>query len=659
MVVLVIGRGLGLGMRSGLTVRMGISLGFLLLGVLLGGLVLLSLAGVGLGLFLLGVLLGGLVLLSLAGIGLGFLLLGALLGGLVLLRLVGVGLGFLLLGVLLGGLMLLRLAGIGLGFLLLGVLLGGLVLLRLAGVGLGLCLLSMLLGGLVLLSLAGIGLGLFLLSMLLGGLVLLSLAGVGLGLFLLGVLLGGLMLLSLAGVGPSLFLLGVLLRLLPLLGFSLLPMRLGLLPRMLIGFGALLRLEIGALLIEPRLGRDLVPLALIGQCLLLLGLLLMRLLPGLLLLLAGLVIAMRRQRAGGCRYRHCGRAAMVGQGRRRRALIIMLAPVVEGARLLLAMRLFGLPVGGLFGLVRGVIGLPFGLTALLGRPLGAGGIDLGAAVGPVGGAHRTAVAGHRGGVDGAGPGQFARGAVGVMGGVGHGAAIAVVDNDQLAVGIAVAVVGVADEVGIVRAGLIIIVAVAAVDRFDQAHGVVAAAPGPQPCRPVVEAVVGRSVAEGVAHRIGAVDIGIGVVGLHHPDDLDGWCCGQGVGRGRRCCLGFRPGGQRHGQGGRAGRRGGGIGRGVAGGQHGAGGQDRSGCGEGGQRTGHGKSPLPAIVTVTKCTARWGKSPAKSKIALAVSGPKNRCDGNRHNGRVRRKRSRTIDLLFSMPRNCWEVGACPL
>ena len=499
----------------------------------------------------------------------------------------GVRRGFsLLMGLCLGLLLsvLRRLGGLRLLLMLLLGLMGGLrFLLVLVGLGFGCC---MLLLGVLFRLLVRRGLSLFLVRPLFGLLLdVLSRGGLLLLLMLLGLLVRHLRLVLMLlgfGCGLGMLLLGLLLGLLLLrvllrLLLSVLG-RLRLLLLLVLGdlLLVLLLLHIGALLVEAGLGGDLVLVLLLRDGLLL-GLLLL-LLFAVLVLLVGIVGDQGAGDAGHDGGRGDVGAAMVADRRRWWPLVVMLLPVVESVGFLGAAILFTLPVGGLFGGVFVVVGAPLGLAALLGLPVGAGGVDLGAARGPVGGTDLAAFAVQRGCIDVAGARQFAGGAVGIAVLLirRQGAAVAIVDDDQFAtIVIAVRIIGVADQVGFIGAGLVIIVAVAAVDRFDQADRIVMAAPGPDVGRAIIVAIVGRGVAEGVAHGVGALDIGVVVLGPCHMHDAHGRRRGgQGAGgrrRGDRC---FRTGGQRHGQrdiaAGRRGRRPW-IGRGIAGGKHRGGG----------------------------------------------------------------------------------------
>ena len=154
------------------------------------------------------------------------------------------------------------------------------------------------------------------------------------------------------------------------------------------------------------------------------------------------------------------------------------------------------------------------------RPLFALAGDGVAASRPVGLGDRLALLAAGGGIDFPGAGKVAAGEVGALVDIlrGQRPAAAVIDDYQLTALIAVAIAVVADEVGIVRARLVIIVAVAIGGRFDHAHSVVVTAPHPGAHAVVVDGVVGRSVAEGAVHRIAFVSVGVAPTGLGETRD---------------------------------------------------------------------------------------------------------------------------------------------
>lgn len=91
------------------------------------------------------------------------------------------------------------------------------------------------------------------------------------------------------------------------------------------------------------------------------------------------------------------------------------------------------------------------------------------------------------------------------------AATAAIDRNQRAVGISITVIGIADIIGIIVAGLVIIGAIAAIDRFGEGFVAVAALPCPGlDAIVIVEGIIGRSLSDHLVEGRGA--IGIGVIG---------------------------------------------------------------------------------------------------------------------------------------------------
>jgi hypothetical protein len=91
------------------------------------------------------------------------------------------------------------------------------------------------------------------------------------------------------------------------------------------------------------------------------------------------------------------------------------------------------------------------------------------------------------------------------------AAAAAIDRNQRAVGIGIAVIGIADIIRIIVAGLVIIGAIAAIDRFGEGFVAVAALPCPGlDAIVIIEGIIGRSLADHLVEGRGA--IGIGVIG---------------------------------------------------------------------------------------------------------------------------------------------------
>src|SRR5262249_22505593 len=154
-----------------------------------------------------------------------------------------------------------------------------------------------------------------------------------------------------------------------------------------------------------------------------------------------------------------------------------------------------------------VVVAPVGIGVLRGRPLFAFGLDLALTPAPVLLRHGLPFALGGGGVDGAGAGEVAAGEPGALVAlvVGQHAAVAAVDRHQHAAVVAVAVALVADQVRLVGARLVVVVAVGAVrQRLGDAHRAVVALPDPRPLAVlVVEGVVRGRIAEAGVHLAGA------------------------------------------------------------------------------------------------------------------------------------------------------------
>ena len=203
----------------------------------------------------------------------------------------------------------------------------------------------------------------------------------------------------------------------------------------------------------------------------------------------------------------------------------------------------GLPLGALLlqgrHLLRLLLGAlvvhapPVGIALLLGRPLLLRREHAGATGAPV-----TSVGGlpllvDGGGVEVAAAVQVSR--RDLQGGgrvVGIGPAVAVIDLDQVAVVVGVGVVRVAHQVGIVAVAAVVVVALAVRGVLDHPVVAIAGAPDPGPRAVVVDGVVRRAVAQGVAHEIGVIDIAVDRTrrGRQAPDRRRGR---QRVGIGRR------------------------------------------------------------------------------------------------------------------------------
>ena len=197
------------------------------------------------------------------------------------------------------------------------------------------------------------------------------------------------------------------------------------------------------------------------------------------------------------------------------AAVPLIIPLRGDAPLLL----FALPMRGL---ARGR--LPAIGIARLRR--GARARDFGAALIPLPCRDATPIAVARGGVECPGPRIIA----------GRGRAFArcplrierapgaIVDDHQIAAGIGIAVIGIADVIRVIVTRLVIIIAIAAIDRLGE--GVVSVAGLPRPGLDpaiVIEIIVGRRVPDHLIERIRPVDIGvIAAAGWSMLDRKDGY-----------------------------------------------------------------------------------------------------------------------------------------
>src|SRR5206468_1543569 len=98
------------------------------------------------------------------------------------------------------------------------------------------------------------------------------------------------------------------------------------------------------------------------------------------------------------------------------------------------------------------------------------------------------------------------------------AAVVAVDDHQRAVVVAVAIIRVANVERLVGAGPVVVGALAGGQPLDHPVGVVVAGPDPGLHAAVVEAVVRRRLAEGIAHGPGAVGIGIALAPVEDAGD---------------------------------------------------------------------------------------------------------------------------------------------
>ena len=136
--------------------------------------------------------------------------------------------------------------------------------------------------------------------------------------------------------------------------------------------------------------------------------------------------------------------ALAPRRRRGCALEATLAPGVEAGSGLLPLGALLAPIGVLLRLVLVVVGAPFGLAGLLGGPVRALSVDLGAPGGPVGGLDRVSLTAQRGLVQRPGAGQVAAGVIGTpvdFVGRQH-PPVAAIDHCQLVAVIGVGVLGI-------------------------------------------------------------------------------------------------------------------------------------------------------------------------------------------------------------------------
>lgn len=196
----------------------------------------------------------------------------------------------------------------------------------------------------------------------------------------------------------------------------------------------------------------------------------------------------------------------------RRVAAALLLPAIEALRGLRALIAFGGEFSGAFGIVAVAIGAPLRVVPACAVPVGALAGDLLAAFGPLRGDHTPTFALACRHIQGARAGIITRGIVRPLPGLvcGERASVAI-HRDDTPARIAVAVSGIAHEIRRVIARLVVIIAVAAIDRLG--IGAVAAREIPAiglDAAVIVERVVGRRVADRVADPVGAVDPGVGV-----------------------------------------------------------------------------------------------------------------------------------------------------
>ena len=214
----------------------------------------------------------------------------------------------------------------------------------------------------------------------------------------------------------------------------------------------------------------------------------------------------------------------------------------EDHRLGRAARLFGGELRLFLLLVGGMVVAPFAVVLLVAVPALLLGLILAAALDPVRLGDGLTLA-LRAGVEFPAPGVEAAGVVAALFEVAfrQGVAAAVVDHDQFAPVVAVGILRITDQVGIVRTRFIIVVAVAAARQgLGHPHGAVIGAPDPGLGALIVESIVRRRVAERLVLRIGVVGEGVivGAVGQVSDGDRRGGRQSRGDRRGRDRGAGF-------------------------------------------------------------------------------------------------------------------------
>ena len=203
---------------------------------------------------------------------------------------------------------------------------------------------------------------------------------------------------------------------------------------------------------------------------------------------------------------------------------------------------FGHQLAALVGCIALAIGLPVGHALASLAPVGARRCDHRATCRPLRRRHAAPLALPRG--DAQGP------CAGIIAGCGLGlalrldrveiSALAVIDAGDPPVAIAVTVIGIAHEIRVVGARLVIIIAIAVIDGLGIGEVIAARLPDPGLDAVIVEGIIGRRIADRVADPVGPVDPGIpivirrlGITERPHP-----WQRGRGrriaYGRGRAC-----------------------------------------------------------------------------------------------------------------------------
>lgn len=159
------------------------------------------------------------------------------------------------------------------------------------------------------------------------------------------------------------------------------------------------------------------------------------------------------------------------------------------------------------------IGLPVGLALARLAPVGACRSDHRAACRPLRRGYAAPLALPRCDTQRPRAGIIAGSCVGLALRLGRGqiAAPPVIDAGDPPVAIAIAVIGIAHEIGVIGARLVIIIAIAVVDRLGIGQVIVAGLPDPGLDAVIVETIIRRRIADRIADPVGPVDPGIAIV----------------------------------------------------------------------------------------------------------------------------------------------------
>ncbi len=167
-----------------------------------------------------------------------------------------------------------------------------------------------------------------------------------------------------------------------------------------------------------------------------------------------------------------------------------------------------IPGGGFFSLVLVAPVAPGGFAGLLGLPGLLLGDHLRAPFAPGLGIGLLTPLMHRRVVERPGAGQVARGAIGRVGVVVGRPSVGEIDRRQLTLVVAVGVLRIADQEWLVGASIEIVGAIAVRRWLDHPVFALVRPPDPRAHALIVDGVVGRAVGEGLAERIGAIDVAV-------------------------------------------------------------------------------------------------------------------------------------------------------